>query len=204
MSIALRLDEALTAAGQSKRAFIKAMTARGTPGSSEPAVYRYLRGESEPSLSFLTEAAEELKVRREWLAFGDGAPTEEEEQARRRRTVRAADRRKGPSVAWWGEFCQGWEWISPESQAALVGALEKWVAARANGSIRGDVAPADNPVGRVFNDTLETLGIDAATLTPAQLDKFATFIALALTTAIPTGGAAATPEEKDEEQPDGE
>lgn len=54
-----------------------------TPGTSLSAIQGYLRGEPEPSLRFIEEAARLLGVRGEWLAWGAGAPTEEEEAIRR-------------------------------------------------------------------------------------------------------------------------
>lgn len=75
-----RLNQALERTGMSKRAFITAMARQKAPGSSEPAVYRYLRGENEPSLAFLEIAAEVLGVRVEWLVLGRGEPTLVEEE----------------------------------------------------------------------------------------------------------------------------
>jgi hypothetical protein len=53
------------------------------PGSSLSAIQSYLRGDAEPTPRFLLAAAQLLAVRPEWLAWGIGAPTEEEEAARR-------------------------------------------------------------------------------------------------------------------------
>ena len=52
-------------------------------GTSLSAIQGYLRGEVEPSLSFVRQASVLLAVRESWLACGDGAPTEEEEAGRR-------------------------------------------------------------------------------------------------------------------------
>lgn len=52
------------------------------PGTSLSAIQSYLRG-VEPTRPFIEAAAEVLKVRAAWLAFGEGAPTQAEEAARR-------------------------------------------------------------------------------------------------------------------------
>jgi hypothetical protein len=58
----------------SVRAFQLAMEKRKVKGVSTGAIYRYLKGEVEPGLAFLTVVGEELRVRPAWLAFGDGEP----------------------------------------------------------------------------------------------------------------------------------
>jgi hypothetical protein len=55
---------------------------KDVPGTSLSAIQSYLRG-VEPTRPFIEAAAEVLKVRAAWLAFGEGAPTQAEEAARR-------------------------------------------------------------------------------------------------------------------------
>ena len=57
--------------------------ARDVQGTSLSAIQGYLRSDVEPSLSFVQHAARLLAVREAWLAWGTGAPTEEEEAGRR-------------------------------------------------------------------------------------------------------------------------
>jgi hypothetical protein len=52
------------------------------PGTSLSAIQSYLRG-VEPTRPFIEAAAEVLRVRASWLAFGEGAQTQAEEAARR-------------------------------------------------------------------------------------------------------------------------
>lgn len=54
------------------RAFHKAMHARKVRGSSLPAIYSYIRGDTSPRPEFLRAAAEVLGVNREWLESGRG------------------------------------------------------------------------------------------------------------------------------------
>lgn len=55
----------------------------GLQGYTMPSIQSYLTDDVEPSVTFLREAAALCGVRAEWLAFGQGAPTEGEELARR-------------------------------------------------------------------------------------------------------------------------
>jgi hypothetical protein len=57
--------------------------APGVQGTSLSAIQGYLKGNGEPSLRFIKHAARLLAVRAEWLAWGEGAPTEDEEASRR-------------------------------------------------------------------------------------------------------------------------
>jgi transcriptional regulator with XRE-family HTH domain len=59
------------------RKFQQAMEASAAPGTSGPAINRYLKDETEPAISFLNAAAEVLGVRPEWLMTGYGSPTTE-------------------------------------------------------------------------------------------------------------------------------
>ena len=68
-TIADRLRSAVDAWG-SVRAFQGQMAERNVPGTSTGAVYRYLNGEVEPPVSFLTAAAAVLGVSPHWLILG--------------------------------------------------------------------------------------------------------------------------------------
>lgn len=61
---------------------ISAKRYKDVPGTSLSAIQTYLRG-AEPARPFIAAAADVLKVRAAWLAFGEGAPTQAEEAARR-------------------------------------------------------------------------------------------------------------------------
>lgn len=84
-SVADRLRGAIKAWG-SISAFAEVMSARRprAKGSSRQMILHYLSSEVDPPLEFLTAAAEVLRRRPAWLAFGDGAPTKEEEEERTR------------------------------------------------------------------------------------------------------------------------
>jgi transcriptional regulator with XRE-family HTH domain len=78
MTTGERLTQALESRRMGKRAFQRAMKQTGVRGSSYPAIDRYLRGQTEPSQSFLEHAAELLGVRLAWLASGVGEKTDAE------------------------------------------------------------------------------------------------------------------------------
>jgi hypothetical protein len=65
---------------KSIRAFAEEMKNREPrpPGSSRAMIHRYLAGTAPPA-DFIYAAADVLGLRRDWLAFGEGAPTAEEE-----------------------------------------------------------------------------------------------------------------------------
>ena len=69
-TVAGRLRDAVRAWGSVNR-FTKEMQQRNAPGGSVGAVYRYLNGETEPSVAFLAIAGVVLGVSPAWLAFGD-------------------------------------------------------------------------------------------------------------------------------------
>lgn len=76
-----------TAGKRDKRAFTAEMAARladrgGQQGVSYQSILSYFDGTQTPSVAWVTEAADLLGVRAEWLAFGGGAPTREEEADR--------------------------------------------------------------------------------------------------------------------------
>jgi len=77
-----RLDEALAIAGKTIRGFHGEISQGDVPGSSYPVIHRYLRGKTTPPIEFIDAAAGLLGVRRAWLAFGEGEPTEVEEATR--------------------------------------------------------------------------------------------------------------------------
>ncbi len=72
-----RLQQAIEAHFDSVKDFAKALEAAGHRGASYSQVRRYLSGRTEkaPPLEFVEAAAEALKVRPAWLAFGDGLMT---------------------------------------------------------------------------------------------------------------------------------
>ncbi|MGQ0704381.1 MAG: helix-turn-helix domain-containing protein, partial [Gemmatimonadales bacterium] len=57
------------------RQFQRGMDERGIAGSSPPAVNRYLKDLTEPSIKWLREAAGLLGVSEDWLILGKGQPT---------------------------------------------------------------------------------------------------------------------------------
>lgn len=80
VTVSDRLNEALQIRGRSTRSFQQELAERDVPGASTAAVYRYLKGEAEPSLAFIEAAAEILDLRTPWLAFGIGYRDDEEER----------------------------------------------------------------------------------------------------------------------------
>lgn len=77
-NIAERLSRAVRNHSRSLSAFQQAMNDRNVPGTSIPAIYRYLRGEITPSVEFLTAAADVLGVRAAWLILGEGGMIEDQ------------------------------------------------------------------------------------------------------------------------------
>lgn len=80
-SIAQRLQDALRRSGSDKKAFAADMRSRlgDRGGVSYPTVLGYFDGSALPSVEWLTAAADILDVRAAWLAFGDGAMTQEQQ-----------------------------------------------------------------------------------------------------------------------------
>jgi hypothetical protein len=65
-----RLRSAIERWGSIRR-FQQVMERTGAPGCSEPAVYRYLRGVSEPGVTWLRHASGILEVSVHWLVTGE-------------------------------------------------------------------------------------------------------------------------------------
>jgi len=55
---------------------------RKAPGANYPSISSYLKDDVDPPLAFIQAAADALGIRKVWLAYGEGAPTEEEERRR--------------------------------------------------------------------------------------------------------------------------
>src|SRR5688572_11810781 len=93
MTVADRLKLALKkhapeAFGGDRKAFQRLMRERMGDrggGTSYPAVLGYFAGRTSPSVEWLENAADVLGVRAAWLAFGEGAETDEREVERVRR-----------------------------------------------------------------------------------------------------------------------
>lgn len=89
-----RLLEAITRKLGSVRRFERALI-KGAPdlrGTSRQTLYRYFKGEVEPSAGVISAAAALLEVREAWLARGEGEMTEEEEREAQR--LRRSARRR--------------------------------------------------------------------------------------------------------------
>ncbi len=88
MGIAERLKKRLKDLGWSTRRFQQEVekVAPDVTGTSYASVYAYVDGRTDPPLSFLTVAAQVLRVRPAWLAFGD--PPESPAEDPVRETVR--------------------------------------------------------------------------------------------------------------------
>lgn len=69
-----RLTQALDRwPGGSHRTFSEYLRGRGVLGASSRQLARYLRGESEPGLGWITAACEALNVSADWLILGEGS-----------------------------------------------------------------------------------------------------------------------------------
>ena len=77
MALAERLKVEVTRWG-SIRAFQRAIAATGVRGSAYPTIHSYLKGATQPSDEFLTQAAKILSVRKEFLRTGQGHRTDAE------------------------------------------------------------------------------------------------------------------------------
>lgn len=82
-TVSERLQEALDRDGKSMRWLHTQLDERGAPNSSWGAVRSYVRGDQDPPLNFLEEAADVLGVRIEWL-FGSGERTPDEQRVAER------------------------------------------------------------------------------------------------------------------------
>ncbi len=87
MSIGTRLRSALKARNVSIRALHKSLQGNGLPGTSYPALHRYLKDQVQPPADFVAAVVTVLRVRPEWLLLGSGPALEEDwerEQQRER------------------------------------------------------------------------------------------------------------------------
>lgn len=199
--LAKRLLRALKRKEMSARSLAERLQAdlgKSTRGTSYAGVRALVAGEiRRPRLEVLRAAAGILDVRPEWLAAADGPMTDEEERARLAQEATAKEApeavkkareaiRPPDPVLVWGPFCAEWKRIPGFELSMLFHALEKWRGAKAAGWLREDAHAIDNPVGKVFDATLKTLGIEPSVLSNGQLQRYARDLALALLDVIPT------------------
>lgn len=110
----MELEERLESAYEdsdfdTKRAFQRRMKTvceeAGIRGGSHPTIHRYFEGHTSPKQEWLQLAAEELGVRYEWLATGQGEPTQLE-QALHDAAASATDPDRAGSwrgMSWWSQ-----------------------------------------------------------------------------------------------------
>ena len=123
-----RLTTARELAGLGKKAFHRQLEDAGVKGSSYPSVRKYLSGAATPSLRFLEVAAELCQVRVAWLAFGDGAPTDERELERVRAlfTEESGLHLGHPVEDALSKQLPGYMSLSPNARAQLWDVLSIW------------------------------------------------------------------------------
>jgi len=105
-AVAKRLKAAIQRWG-TINAFVEEIGKRDVRGRSRGTVFKYLAGETEPSPTFLREAASVLGVRAPWLIEDSGAMTEEEEQSRILRERRLRDTPEADLDRPWDEVFPG-------------------------------------------------------------------------------------------------
>ncbi len=71
VGVGARLQERLAERNRSIREFVSDLEAAGVANSAYSSVFRYVKGEVAPSLTWIEEAARVLRVRPAWLAFGE-------------------------------------------------------------------------------------------------------------------------------------
>jgi hypothetical protein len=151
-------------------------------GTSYPAVHGYFSGKVVPSLPWLLAAARLLKVRPSWLAFGEGAPTEDEERrallVKGLSTIAAAgpDPTSADGLRYWQHavevrdsvFC-GWA-APPDATGDPEGQMPYWVPLLAATCQRLQVDPVT--AGEALRAPLAALGINAFGLGRDDLDDY--------------------------------
>jgi hypothetical protein len=177
-----------------------ALAAPDTPGTSLSAIQSYLRDDAEPSLRFVQEAARILGLRAEWLAWGEGTPTEEQEALRREtpeqelaRVSRSVYQALGVPVEttggqdrFWGPAV--WAPVARQTALRLYQRRPLWELLSEGVTSHPTTGPgADASWTAAVDDTaaavaapLVRLGIDAATLTPSNVADYVQAVALAL------------------------
>lgn len=103
------------------RRFQQSLARAGIDGSSPPAINRYLKDVTAPSVDWIVAAAELLQVRWEWLAVGSGLPTAVEQAAQQ---IARGERANLESVL--AEGVPGLANASPGTYGAVVDAVFSW------------------------------------------------------------------------------
>ena len=159
------------------------------PGTSLSAIQGYLRGDAEPSLRFIQEAARLLGVRGEWLAWGEGAPTVEAEVARRETPQEQSDRVIGA-------VCRALEIPRPQGAGTDVWpsvVLRTMIEYHRHRTVVGlftgeksepSRADTDIVVVEALAAPLRALAMDPVRLDPADLDDYLLTLSLAIRRAI--------------------
>jgi transcriptional regulator with XRE-family HTH domain len=166
---------------------MEAHAGAGTPGVSLSAIQSYLRGSAEPSLRFIEEAARLLSVRSEWLAWGHGAPTDEEEAARRESPedelarVRESMYRALGIPSQWPE-AEAWAPTVRHAAIALHRHAGMWTLLFSDEPYTATVADALEVVTEAIAAPLRVLGLDPIRLTDRE--GYTQQVALAITGAI--------------------
>ena len=197
-----RLEAAREYAGLSVRALHLEMQEREVPGSSYPNVHRYLKGELEPSLGFLREAADVMHVRPKWLIADAGEMTEEAERARLVEARAARGDIEDPPEFIVQDIRSGFDpdtpptetewWLSgrPVAVAELVAATRRKQRAYRMATGFGDDAPAEEAdsiaaemairVGEALRATLDALDVDPESMDHDAREDFIRGMATAI------------------------
>lgn len=156
-TIAGRLKDALVKSGLSTRQFQIAMESEGVAGSSTGAVYRYLSGETVPSVDFLASASRVLKVRPAWLILGEEPRTDERIRVLETRTDSEspneyADRIMRAAIPRWDNLNDGARWLLIELVNRRQVDLEKLAEVGAPVGDPGDLFPIRNAFFRPIEE----------------------------------------------------
>jgi hypothetical protein len=142
---------------ESARPFSAALIQQQVRGASYGMIRNYMSGLSEPSLDFLAAAADTLRVRREWLAWGEGPRTLAEQPGEGERK-RMLDGIKAEFPAFTG--LEDWQ------VDAVVQTLGR---ALAESSWAVDPEQSGRAVGKLLVAGMRAFGLRASRLEPAQI-----------------------------------
>ena len=129
-----RLEKARKEANRSIRSLQQALHDKKVPvpGSSYANVHAYFKGRTRPTLEFIKAAAEELGVKPEWLAFGNGWMTEREQreaEAAAALLEREEEREGSLFNERMLEELEGLDRLDPSVHLALHALVHRWLAA---------------------------------------------------------------------------
>lgn len=194
-TVSARLESALEFRGVSILALHKTLQEMEVPGvASYGTVYRYIKGDSPPTIEFVSSVCEFLRIRKTWAFTGEGEPTEIGEM--RRSYQRTRDRKHRVDAAIAQEYPQ-YDNLRGMGKASSVEAYQELVRFENERRTAAGTAPLDEDeqleiagrVGRAMHGVLAELEIPAENLSDRQLNNYAVLLAQAVLATIPRPSA---------------